>query len=84
MIIRLLEINVSKRSVEDFNEIKNNPFFDSFSWEDLYDKKIKPPVVPRKKNKKEEEAQGVPILNYMNKDIKNSALNKDSEWDKEF
>lgn len=34
-------------SMNDANDIKTHPFFKGVSWEDIYNKKIKPPFLPR-------------------------------------
>jgi hypothetical protein len=31
------------------NQIKRHPFFAKLSWDDVYNKKLKPPIVPEKK-----------------------------------
>ena len=33
-----------------FEDIKGHPFFKGMKWDDLYNKKIKPPFIPRLKN----------------------------------
>lgn len=44
-IRRLLNKDPSKRP--GFEEIKNDPFFDNINWDDVYNKRLKPPYIPR-------------------------------------
>jgi len=49
LILRLLERNPSQRigsGERDYEEIKAHPFFSSFNWEDVMNKKITPEWVP--------------------------------------
>jgi len=41
----LLQRDINQR-LKDPSKIKDHPFFSSINWEDLYDKKMKPPFIP--------------------------------------
>lgn len=43
-----MNINPELRlGVNNFNEIKNHEFFESINWDELSQKKITPPIVPK-------------------------------------
>lgn len=44
-IRRLLNKDPSKRPT--FEELKNDPFFDNINWDDVYNKRLKPPYIPK-------------------------------------
>lgn len=46
-IMRCLEKNSIKRSVSSFSTLKNMPYFDNFSWKDLENRSMKPPIMPK-------------------------------------
>ena len=53
MIEKLLVINPKERlgeGNEDKDDIKDHPFFQGVDWDSAYEKKLKPPFIPRLKN----------------------------------
>ena len=74
LIERLLERNSLKREIEDFEVLKRDSYFEQFKWDDLYQKKMKPPVAPKKKKDSSNNRLGESIAKYLVKDIRSEAV----------
>jgi len=52
LLDKLLQRDINER-LKDPAKIKDHPFFSTINWEDLYDKKIKPPFIPNVKGEED-------------------------------
>jgi cGMP-dependent protein kinase len=50
LIEKLLQRNSHKREIEDFSVLKRDPYFEGFKWDELYNKTMRPPVAPKKRD----------------------------------
>lgn len=71
LIRKLLNKNIQQRGLGGFTAVKDSPYFQEFSWQDLYEGNIVPPFVPRKfrgtgsMSAKYKEMQGYPLMEFL-------------------
>lgn len=86
LIKRLLIRHPEKRRVDDYQEIKNMAYFNSFNWKDLENEKMDSPYKPNLENAMKS-VNKQPLVNYLQKEkekLKKPLTANDPKWDEYF
>lgn len=85
IIDQLLSKTPDSRIPKGFAALKAQGYFDGFDWEELYEKRIKPPYVPKKSQLSERPLlEGTPFSSMISKEklkLKMPGVSKVPGWD---